>query len=59
MQSWKNNKDKIESLRKKYSKLMKRAYEIAPKNKTKSDNLNTQARLILQEIKRTELNFLH
>ncbi|WP_073152664.1 Lacal_2735 family protein [Mesonia phycicola] len=59
MQSWKNNKDKIDSLRKKYTKLMKRAYEVAPKNKSKSDDLNHQARLILQELKRTELNFLH
>ncbi|MBQ0737985.1 Lacal_2735 family protein [Mesonia mobilis] len=59
MFSWKKNNDRIQKLREKYSRLMRKAYEIAPKNKQKSDYLNREARQILQELRKLELNHLH
>ena len=59
MFSWKKNNDRIQKLREKYSRLMRRAYEIAPKNKQKSVYLNREARQILQELRKLELNHLH
>jgi hypothetical protein len=56
---WKNSKDKIQNLREKYARLMRKAYEIAPKNKHKSDHLNKEARKTLKELRLLEVNFLH
>lgn len=59
MFSWKKNNDRIQKLKERYTRLMRRAYEIAPKNKKKSDYLNQEARQILHELRRLELNHLH
>ncbi len=59
MFSWKKNNDRIQRLKEKYTRLMRKAYEIAPKNKQKSDYFNQEARQILQELRRLELNRLH
>jgi len=59
MLDWINKKTKKERLKEKYCELMKRAYQIAPKNKRKSDKLNEKARVVLIEIRKLELNRLH
>lgn len=59
MLRWKKDNDRLQRLKDKYAKLMKKAYYIAPKNKEKSDYLNREARKILQEVKRLEINHLH
>ncbi|MAN25888.1 MAG: hypothetical protein CMH15_00260 [Mesonia sp.] len=56
---WNKNNDRIQRLKEKYTRLMRKAYEIAPKNKRKSDYFNQEARQILQELRRLELNRLH
>ena len=59
MLDWIKKKTKKERLKEKYCELMKRAYQIAPKNKSKSDRLNEKARVVLIEIRKLELNRLH
>ncbi|WP_255505930.1 Lacal_2735 family protein [Mesonia sp. K4-1] len=59
MLDWIKKKTKKERLKEKYCELMKRAYQIAPKNKRKSDKLNEKARVVLIEIRKLELNRLH
>jgi hypothetical protein len=59
MLDWIKKKTKKERLKQKYCELMKRAYQIAPKNKRKSDKLNEKARVVLIEIRKLELNRLH
>ncbi|MBW2961009.1 Lacal_2735 family protein [Mesonia aestuariivivens] len=59
MFNWNQNKDRIQRLKEKYTRLMKRAYEIAPRNKKKSDYLNSEAKQILQELRILEINQLH
>ncbi|MDR6300591.1 Lacal_2735 family protein [Mesonia maritima] len=53
---WLKSQNKREKLKAKYCYLMRRAYEIAPRNKQKSDALNKRARNILQELKKIEFN---
>jgi len=59
MFNWKNSTDKIQNLREKYVRLMRKAYEIAPKNKKKSDFFNYEARQTLKELRKLEINYLH
>lgn len=59
MLDWIKKKTKKERLKEKYCELMKRAFQIAPKNKRKSDKLNEKARVVLIEIRKLELNRLH
>ncbi|KAA1246050.1 Lacal_2735 family protein [Aquimarina sp. RZ0] len=47
-------KTELERLQKQYSKMMKNAYELALKDKTKSDDLHEKASKILIEIKKIE-----
>lgn len=56
---WIKTKNKREKLRERYCSLMKRAYRIAPKNKKKSDSLNKEAKSILRELRKMELNYFH
>ncbi|WP_121666391.1 Lacal_2735 family protein [Mesonia aquimarina] len=51
---WLKGKNRRQKLKEKYCSLMRRAYEIAPKNKKKSDYLNKKARNILRELKKLE-----
>lgn len=46
------NKTREERLCEKYSRLMQRAYKIAPIDKEKSDQLNSRAKKIMAELKR-------
>lgn len=59
MLDWIKNKTKIERLKEKYCELMKRAYLIAPRSKSKSDALNKEAKKVLIELRRLDLNHLH
>jgi len=59
MFNWKNSTDKIQNLREKYVRLMRKAYEIAPRNKNKSDYFNKEARETLRELRKLEINYLH
>ena len=59
MLDWTKRKTKIERLKEKYCELMKRAYLIAPRSKSKSDALNNKAKRILIELKTLDLNHLH
>ncbi len=51
MPLWIRRKEKLEVLRERYHKLMKKAFEIAPFDKVKSDKLNAEATQLLKEIK--------
>lgn len=59
MIDWIKTKTKIERLKEKYCQLMKRAYLIAPRSKSKSDALNKKAKNVLIELRKLELNHLH
>lgn len=59
MLDWTKRKTKIERLKEKYCELMKRAYLIAPRSKSKSDALNKKAKRVLIELKTLDLNHLH
>jgi len=59
MLDWIKRKTKKERLKEKYCELMRRAYQIAPKNKRKSDRLNSEAKRILIELRKLEFNQLH
>jgi len=52
------NKTKEECLCEKYSRLMHRAYKIAPTDKDKSDQLNSRARKIMAELRRMNCNLI-
>ncbi|WP_378177257.1 Lacal_2735 family protein [Aquimarina sp. SS2-1] len=51
---WAKEKTNLEKLKKKYCRLMKTAYNLAIKDKEKSDRLHEEASKILQEIKKIE-----
>jgi len=53
---WLKGKNRRQKLKEKYCSLMRKAYEIAPKNKKKSDYLNKKARQILSELKQMDMN---
>lgn len=45
-----HDKSKREKLKERYCRLMRKAYEIAPKNKAKSDKLNQEAQKIKKQL---------
>ncbi|WP_298543741.1 Lacal_2735 family protein [uncultured Aquimarina sp.] len=51
---WFKDKTDLQKLRKRYCRLMKNAYNIAIKDKEKSDLLHEEANKILTEIKKIE-----
>ena len=55
MFDWIKNKDRKEQLKTKYCALMRKAYKIAPRNKEKSDKLNSKARQLLKELRNLDL----
>lgn len=54
MFAWFKNKTQLEKLKCRYSKLMKCAYTVAPKNKQKCDQLHEEAKQLLVEIDKLE-----
>ncbi len=56
MFAWLRNKTKLQRLQSSYCKLMKNAYNMALKDKGKSDLLHKEACDILTEIKKMESN---
>ncbi len=55
MFDWIKNKDRKERLKTKYCALMRKAYQIAPRNKEKSDRLNDKAKQLLKELRNLDL----
>lgn len=51
MKSWFKKKSKVETLKEKYRLLMKKSFEIALKDKRKSEKIHSQADKIFQEIR--------
>jgi hypothetical protein len=51
MKNWFQKKSKIETLKEKYTLLMKKSFEIALKDKRKSEKIHSQADKIFQEIR--------
>ncbi|MDT0293143.1 Lacal_2735 family protein [Mesonia ostreae] len=56
---WIKSKTRLERLKEKYCQLMKRAYRIAPRSKSKSDALNEKAKMVLIKIRMLDFNHLH
>lgn len=56
MINWFKRKSKIESLKARYTYLMRKSYEISLKDTEKSENLHRQARKLFQEINYLSLN---
>lgn len=54
MFTWFKNKNRLQRLRNKYCRLMKSSFLIALKDKSKSDQINTEACAILKEIRQLE-----
>ncbi|WP_299437945.1 Lacal_2735 family protein [uncultured Aquimarina sp.] len=54
MFNWSKDKTDLKKLQKQYCRLMKSAYNLAIKNKEKSDRLHDEANQILAEIKKIE-----
>lgn len=55
--NWIETKTKRDKLRERYCALMKKAYQIAPKNKRKSDLLNREAKSVLRELRKIEFSY--
>ncbi|WP_299257344.1 Lacal_2735 family protein [uncultured Aquimarina sp.] len=51
---WPKNKTDLQKLQKRYCRLMKNAYNLAIKDKEKSDLMHEEANKILTEIKQME-----
>lgn len=54
MFEWLHNKSELQLLKERYCKLMKKAYQLALKDKGRSDKINMQAKLILLRIQELE-----
>jgi len=54
MFNWSKDKTDLQKLQKQYCRLMKSAYNLAIKNKEKSDRLHDEANQVLAEIKKIE-----